>query len=230
MSRDELLHPVFLNCCRFAVDIFWKTLFEDLAYGITPYGTYIANDAIHCKAPNGSTVSTFIDHNDAEKTYNDFYTILFEVMKIASPEQRIQAQNMFKMFEETSLSSRTRWVDIRKKNIKDVLIDIFVSKMKQEHELSLRSSVKLKTVIVSGLAFNTLDSSSIHMEDGYIESIDGIEFEKNKVINNTIDDNDDVEDVGEVMDSINKNDSSTKTKSLSDLWKRYLEYISKKIE
>lgn len=229
MSRDELLHPVFLNCCRYAVDLFWENLFEDMAYGITPYGTYIANDAIYCKAPDGSTVSTFIDHVDPEKTYNDFYDILFGVMNISSPEQRIQAQDAFKAADESSVSSRVKWVDIRKKNIKDILIDVFVSKMKDEYKLSLRSSVKLKTAIVSGLAFNTLDSSDVHMEDGYISSIDGIDFEHGKFVNN-IDDYNDTEDVTELMDSLNMTDytSKAKTKNLSDLWKRYLDDISKK--
>ena len=39
--KKEIVYPVFLECCEFSVDSFWENIFEDLAYGKTPYGTYI---------------------------------------------------------------------------------------------------------------------------------------------------------------------------------------------
>jgi hypothetical protein len=227
MSRDELMHPVFLNCCRLAVDIFWKNLFEDLAYGITPYGTYIANDTINCRSSSGAIVSILIDNIDPEKTYTDVYNILFNVMNISSPEQRIQAQDMFRNIEESSLSARREWTDIRKKNTKDILIDIFIAKNKEEFNLSLRDSINLKTNITSALAFGTITSANIHMDKGYIVSIDNISFEDGKVINSTPPHMDE-DDIGDVIDSIQSIDINPKTKSISDLWKKYIEDIHKK--
>ena len=221
------MHPVFLNCCRFAVDIFWKNLFEDLAYGITPYGTYIANDTINCRSSSGAIVSTLIDNIDPEKTYTDVYNILFNVMNISSPEQRIHAQDMFKNIEESTSTARREWSDIRKKNTKDILIDIFISTNKEKYNLSLRDSINLKTNIVSALAFGTITSADIHMDRGYLVGIEGISFEDGKVINATPPHMDD-DDIGDVIDSIQSIDINTKTKSISDLWKKYIDDIHKK--
>ena len=41
MIKNELLYPIFLDCCLYADDDFWKYILEDLAYGRSPYGTYI---------------------------------------------------------------------------------------------------------------------------------------------------------------------------------------------
>lgn len=228
MSRDELMHPVFLNCCRFAVDIFWKNLFEDLAYGITPYGTYIANDTINCRSSSGAIVSTLIDNIDPEKTYIDVYNILFNVMNISSPEQRIQAQDVFRTIEESTLSARQQWTDIRKKNTKDILIDIFISKNKEKYNLSLRDSINLKTNITSALAFGTITSADIHMDEGYIVSIDSISFKDGKVINSTPPHTTIDNDISDITETIQSIDIKNKTKSISDLWKKYIEDIHKK--
>ena len=46
--KRELLYPFFIDCCAFTEDKFWKSVFEDLAYGIAPYGAYVSKGAIMC--------------------------------------------------------------------------------------------------------------------------------------------------------------------------------------
>ena len=49
MSANELIYPIFLEVCKYAdEDIFWKYVFEDLAYGRSPYGTYITKNFMCC--------------------------------------------------------------------------------------------------------------------------------------------------------------------------------------
>ena len=46
--KREIIYPIFLECCQFTDDKFWENVFEDLAYGKTPYGTYISKDFLCC--------------------------------------------------------------------------------------------------------------------------------------------------------------------------------------
>ena len=46
--KREIVYPIFLECCQFTDDKFWENVFEDLAYGKTPYGTYISKDFLCC--------------------------------------------------------------------------------------------------------------------------------------------------------------------------------------
>ena len=48
MRLLELVYPFFLKCCEYTDDIFWKFVFEDLAYGKSPYGTYITKNFLCC--------------------------------------------------------------------------------------------------------------------------------------------------------------------------------------
>ena len=48
LVKKELLYPIFLECSQHADDTFWENIFEDLAYGKAPYGTYISKDFLCC--------------------------------------------------------------------------------------------------------------------------------------------------------------------------------------
>jgi len=47
-SNKEIVYPIFLECCQHADNMFWENIFEKLAYGKTPYGTYISNNFLCC--------------------------------------------------------------------------------------------------------------------------------------------------------------------------------------
>ena len=38
-----------MECSQFITDKFWENIFEDLAYGKSPYGTYISKGSLTCK-------------------------------------------------------------------------------------------------------------------------------------------------------------------------------------
>ena len=99
MTRNDILYPVFLHCCRLSLNKFWEKIFEDLAYGLTPYGSYIKNDALHCRTKNG-TASVIIDKNDIQNTHNGVYNMFTTHLNIMSPIERIQTQNEFDKIEE----------------------------------------------------------------------------------------------------------------------------------
>ena len=46
--KYKLIYPFFIECLQYTSDKFWKNVFEDLAYGITPAGTYINKDFLTC--------------------------------------------------------------------------------------------------------------------------------------------------------------------------------------
>ena len=73
--KKEIIYPVFLECCQFTIDSFWENIFEDLAYGKTPYGTYINKDFLCCSYKD-KEFSYKIERKDSEKLYKDIYNLL----------------------------------------------------------------------------------------------------------------------------------------------------------
>jgi len=222
MIRDGILHPVFLQCCRLTVDKFWENIFEDLAYGITPYGSYINNDAVSCKTKTGTVSSVMIDKDKIQETHDNIYEMFSNTLNILSPAERLQTQNVFRKIEEDSKTTRFQWVDIKKKNIKDILIDIFVVDMKALHDISIQQSRYLRSMIHTAMLFKAIDGTNINMDNGKITSIDGIYFKNHKL---ELDLDLYTSDLNE---PINQND--TTIKSMSDMWDKYLSHLLKKIE
>ena len=223
MTRD-VVHPVFLNCCQHVVDNYWENVFTELAYNVTPYGSYINNMIFNCKTKNGEIISVLIDENNTKKTHDDIYTTIKNNLNISSPAERIQTQQDFNKTEEELKNNRNNWSDIKKKNIKDVLIDMFVIEMKIMYKLLLCQARILRSIIHTGILFKAIDGDDITMDCGKITSIKGITFD-NKVIHNELDMYN-----TETTTQTNSTDNHVRG-TMSKLWDKYvLDLEHKKID
>ena len=68
---------------------------------------------------------------------------------------------------------------IKKKNVKELLIELYVVRMKRKHNLSIKQSRYLISIIMVALAFKVFTSTDINYKEGQIIHIKGIDF-KNK--------------------------------------------------
>ena len=220
MTRGDILHPVFLHCCRLSLNKFWEKIFEDLAYGITPYGAYIKNGILNCRTKNG-LLSVIIDNDEIQTTYDDVYKMCTTHVNILSPTERIQTQNDFKKLEEESKNSRDNWGDIRKKNVRDLLIDIFVVDMKTQYELKTQQARYLRSMINTAIMFKAINGDNIQMDNNVIIKIDGIQISKGQI---------DFD-----LDMYNNDYTETNTKidirkTMFSLWEKYITDLRKKID
>ena len=86
--KKEIVYPVFLECCEFATDSFWDNVFEDLAYGKTPYGTYINKNFLCCSYKN-KEFSYKIERKEPIELYTDIYDLLTKKLGIMSHKEKI---------------------------------------------------------------------------------------------------------------------------------------------
>uniref|UniRef100_A0A6C0E0I1 Uncharacterized protein n=1 Tax=viral metagenome TaxID=1070528 RepID=A0A6C0E0I1_9ZZZZ len=179
--KKEILYPMFLECFQFTTDSFWENVFEDLAYGKTPYGTYINKNFLCCNYKN-KEFSYKIEKKDPLLLYNDVYNLLVKKLGLLSVRDKLNKKIDFNNIEEDLKNTRKNWNNIRKKNIKDLLIENYVINMKNKYNLNVSQSRKLISTIFIGLIFKVFSVKDINYDDGVITSIDGITFEDNKVI------------------------------------------------
>lgn len=179
--KKEILYPVFLECLQFINDIFWENIFEDLAYGRTPYGTYINKEFLCCNYKN-KEFSYKIEKKDPELLYNDIYTLLGKKLGILSSRDKTNRQIDFQNIENELKEGRKNWSNIRKKNIKDLLIEKYVLNMKDKYSLSYKQAQSLLSNIFTGLIFKVFTVKDIKYNDGIISEIDGITFSDKKFI------------------------------------------------
>jgi hypothetical protein len=180
ISRD-IIYPVFLECCQFATDTFWKTIFEDLAYGKTPYGTYIIKDFLCCNYKD-KEFSYKIEHNDTTIIYNDVYSLLAKKLGLLSNREKVKKRLDFHDIEDQLIESRKSWSNIRKKNIKDLLIEGYILEMKIRYSLSITQAKYLMSIIFVAMIFKVITAKDIQYSDGKIQHIDGITFTPGEII------------------------------------------------
>jgi len=169
-----LLHPVLLECCEFTTDNFWNTIFTDLAYGNTPYGFYFYKDLLSYKGKKAYAIR--INETDNEKLYNDVYDLLSK-FGVLSMDERRKKQEIFEIPNQTI----TTWGDIRKKNYKDLLIELFAIDLKNKFKLSIASAQYTISSINIALSLNAISPSDIHMTDNRIDKIDGLVLKKGAI-------------------------------------------------
>ena len=215
--KREIIYPIFLECCQFTDDKFWENVFEDLAYGKTPYGTYISKDFLCCSYKK-KEFSYKIEKKLPKDVYNDLYDLLTNKLGLLSPLEKSKKRKIFKDIEEDITESRKNWNDIKKKNIKELLIELYVTRMKNKHSLTLKQARYLLSIIFVGMIFKVITNKDVHYENGKIEHIDGIEISQKKI------------DVKKDLYNLENNFTPTiiLDKSLMyDNWEKYLKELKK---
>jgi hypothetical protein len=111
----ELLYPFFIECCKFTHDKFWKNIFQELAYGITPYSTYINKDMLICNYKDKEFVYK-IQKKEAEILYNEIVNIFKHKLGLLSHIEILSKKN-----DANNLHEHVNYIDwssIKKKNTK----------------------------------------------------------------------------------------------------------------
>lgn len=215
--KREIVYPIFLECCQFTDDKFWENIFEDLAYGKTPYGTYISKDFLCCSYKK-KEFSYKIEKKLPKDVYNDVYDLLTNKLGLLSPLEKSKKRKIFKEIEEDIAESRKNWNDIKKKNIKELLIELYVTRMKHRYSLTLKQARYLLSIIFVGMIFKVITNKDIQYENGKIEHIDGIDISHKKI------------DIKKDLYNLENNFTPTiiLDKSLMyDNWEKYLKELKK---
>ena len=215
--KKDIIYPVFLECCQYAIDNFWVNMFEDLAYGKTPYGTYISKNFFCCNYKN-KEFSYKIERKESNVLYTDIYNLLTKNLGILSRQEKVKKRFDFHKLQTKIKDTRQEWANIRRKNIKDLLVERYVIDMKNTYSLSLKQSKYLLSIIFIALIFKVFTSKDIEYGDGKIKSISGIEFtNKNILIKRGIYDID-----------VNISEEMFEDKKImKDNWEKYLSSIKK---
>lgn len=179
--KREILYPFMLNCCTFTNDNFWKSIFEDLAYGIPPSGTFLSKNVLFCTLKD-KTFSYKIENIDPSVLYTRIYEILTNKLGIYSSEEYKNKLQLFNNLENRLREDIDDWNKIRKKNIKELLIEKYIIDSMLKYNVPFEKSKKIMALIYLAFQFKVLTSKHINFSNGKISSIEGIEFKNGNLV------------------------------------------------
>lgn len=216
--KKEILYPVFLQTTQYTTDPFWIYLFENLAYGICPYGIIFSNDnSLCCRFKGKEFTFYFIDKTD-EEIFVELQCILQTKCNINSKiDHFAQLEQISSLLEEYKDQD---WNQLRKKNVKECLLENYVIDLKNTYNLTNNSMKKLYSHIILALQFKLLNQHDIiyDINIGKITHINGICMLNNKLVlkpSNSLD----IESVHE--------DVEINSLNLLDCWDKYCYNILK---
>ena len=182
MVKDELIYPIFLECCKYTDDIFWKYIFEDFAYGKTPYGTYITKNFLCCNYKTREFSYKINTDKSPEVLYNEIYDILFNKFGLLSNKDKVKKRELFDSTQkEIDNQQLSNWNSIKKKSVKNILIENNIIEKKKKFNLSFNQIKKLLSIIVIGIIFKTISSADIDYSNSKINNINGFTFSNKKI-------------------------------------------------
>lgn len=181
--KRDIIYPIFLQCCKFSTESYWDNIFEDLAYGKTPFGTYISKDFLCCSYNNKSFTYKIDQKKDPEQIYQEIFLLFTDKVGLLSQKDKVKRRKDFKDLEDTMKDSRNKsWNDIKKKNIKELMIELYVISMKTKYALTIKQARHLLSILFVAMVFKVITSNDITYENGKINSIDGVDFVKKQFI------------------------------------------------
>jgi len=179
--KKKIFYPVFIKCLSFISDPFWRFVYEDLAYGRCPYGLYLQKNYLCCGIKNKEFTYKIETDKDPEELFNDTYGLLKNRVGILSEKEKlIQRDKVLK--NRLSDNKRDEWHNVKKKMIRDTLLENFVLNKSNEFALSMNVCKKVLALVIIGLMFKTLNSKDVCYSDGFIQDINGFVFQPKRVL------------------------------------------------
>jgi hypothetical protein len=168
-------YPIFLACRDCTTDIFWRKVFENLSYGESPRGIYFKDNNLYSVTKKKEFNYTFTG-KEASVIYQDIYSLLGGLYGLKSKGDLSRKREIFEEFQKANSTKRSEdlWGKIKRKTLKDNLIQDYVIDCKKLYNLSDSESKKLHFYISVGCVFKLFSGNDIILKEGYITSIDGV--------------------------------------------------------
>ena len=181
--RREVIYPIFLKCIDYTGnDTFWRETFEELSYGNCYQGSYI-NKGFLCSNIKGKEfIYKFID-KEPDRIHQDVIKLFKEKLNIMSRNDRkILIDEIEEVEKNLKCIKNTDWIDIKKKSLKDILLQNFLIKTKKIYELTDYQLKKIYNSINLGLMLKSIKNTDIIYDNGEIKEIKGIVFHTGKYL------------------------------------------------
>lgn len=179
MGRSAI-YPLFIECQKYIVDEFWRTLIEACSHGKFPKGMKYNphSNVITVKTSNSSQYEVFDTSLPPEVLYKLLLKIFRSKLNIYSPNDiRIQKEKLEKIRKTQEIVIDKEWKDIKPRSFKDIFLINYTIKMQTTHNLSDQATRSIYNSINLAFQYKQLISDDIVYENGKILNIKNMEYD-----------------------------------------------------
>jgi len=218
MNKSEILYPIFLSLAAKmqSDDLFYRYLYEDMAYGKFPFGIYVQDNYLVCFRKNKEfSLSLKLVDDNHENILDEIHSLLKNRACVLSEKDNIKKIDIY-MTNDNNAEEKYK----NKKSYRDNLIQNYILNKGDKHKINISKLKKLLKLINNGLLFKIISCNDFTFEKNHnIKDIKGIYFSDRNI------------EVDPELFSKFIQSSSTKTSSIDhdSLWDDYDCHLSNKI-
>lgn len=168
MGFGNILFPLFLKCYDITTDIYWINVFEKLAYGRPPFGTYLVDDTLRCNYINREFIYRIDPVKDIRVIFNELTGLL---------ETKLDMKSTYQTEVNEPVVS---WSDVRKKSQKEMYIQLYVVKLMKKYSLNITVARELMSNIIVYVTLNYISNHNIIYHNNFIDDIKNVEINGHK--------------------------------------------------
>jgi hypothetical protein len=228
-----VLYPIFLGVSDISTDVQFKNIFNELAYGKAPFGSYIMNKKVIdpiskevdysdyiCSNIKGSEFIWKIENKDPNIIHSELIDIFINRMKIVSDTDKSKNIENFNIFNSNKNNCVETWGNINKKMIRNVYFDNYIQENTRKYNLTTVEAKYMYSLITISIMLKRISSKDIIFENGKITNIIGLSVDVNRPINDRIH--------LKYKQTVIQPEHRKPPPTLSTLWSKYLETLRTK--
>jgi hypothetical protein len=226
-KEKDIIYPLLQECMNTESDNTWKQIFNNMSRGLCPKGMIIQNGTILGSISKKNNIKYCFLDKSCEDIINNIKNLYSNLINIDSDKNKRS-----KEFEEINDSYNDyvymEWRSIKKKAIKDILLQNYCISLKSKYNLtSLSIKSGYETIFNALYLYKTHKNIDVEYNEGKIISIKDIEIEDGHIVNKRLKYFDSAEFDEEDIEEEQHDEDKNTTTSLKSLWESYLITINK---
>lgn len=177
----KVLHPIFAQLAEFTLDDYWKQALLSCSLGKFPrYVSYVDDLLTHRKGRIIITSLLLDSTMDQPINYTEV-TTFFRGLGMASViDNEINQQRVIDKQTAIEEPVYKNWKDIKKQQVKDNLLQSFMTNLYETLKLSNKEYRLLQASITIALLFKYLNCQTVIIENGIISKLVGLEIKEDE--------------------------------------------------
>ncbi len=172
--KKDLKYPIFLKVSQCENDLYWQYIFDEMAYDMCPFGVYIdqSSFSVHCNLKGKQ-----FNYGLHDKTPQTIHTELVQLFKT---KLNLYSKNEY-LQSRTHLNEQLKirfesWKDIKKKSIKDILLENFILSLHGKIGCSYVQLRKLLSILQMAFHFKMITHNDVIIDSKDNKIIDIVGF------------------------------------------------------
>ncbi len=175
-AEKKVVYKIFEQCSKLIEDPYWISVFKECARENFPRGFSYKNGLLIHRRGNklNRVLITNKSSSDVISTCLSFFKTLAGLMSVAD-RKRVQNEEEEKLL---NMNINMEWSGINLINVKELLINEFISGISKSGGFDKVSKKELTTTIKRGFMLKHFKSKDVEMSNGKIKSIQGLIYDK----------------------------------------------------